>query len=79
MHADESVSIRERFALDFKVNAAYHSPGREYSELFDALGTSRARSLRDPNHRPVIDLPGRRFSVDDTTIVDLRLSAVAMF
>lgn len=175
----------QRFALDFKVRGTYHSPGREYSELFDALGSSQARSLRDPNpgayhaggdgftsvadpsaskvyftgitdqqaygsfggamgatwqagqyvkfsaglgltfaqshlitaadacnpdfgktdagasgpcrsgaasagggsatgipnpnHRPVIDLPGRRFSVDDTTIVDLWLSGVVMF
>jgi hypothetical protein len=176
----------QRIALDFKVRGTYHSPGREYSELFDALGTSQARSLRDPNpgayrapndgsfgsvadpnatkvfftgitdqqaygsfggsmgvswqageyvkftgglgltfaqshlvtaadacnpnlgggdagasgpcrtgavsggggsttgipnpnHRPVIDLPGRRFSVDDTVLVDLWLSGVVMF
>jgi hypothetical protein len=173
----------QRLALDFKVRGTYHSPGREYSELFDALGSSQARSLRsanpgayrggdgftsvaDPNaakvfftgvtdqqaygsfggamavtwqageyvkftgglgltyaqshlvtsadscnpdakggaeasgpcrsggvnagggnatgipnsnHRPTIDLPGRRFSVDDTTIVDLWISGVVMF
>lgn len=175
----------KRLVLDFKVRAGYHSPGRDYSELFDALGSSQARTLRNanpggykagpdgftsvadpaqgkvyftgitdqqafgelggsagvtyqlnervkfnaglgfthmqshlitsadacnpdfktagtgasgpcrtgaatagggsstgipnPNHRPVIDLPGRRFSVDDTTIVDLWLSGVVMF
>ncbi len=176
----------QRFGLDFKMRGTYHSPGREYSELFDALGSSQARSLRDPNpgayhaaadgsfssvadpnaakvffsgitdqqaygsfggsigatwqtgeyvkfhagigltysqshlitsadacnpdlgkvdagaagpcrsgavsagggsatgvpnpnHRQVIDLPGRRFSVDDTTLVDLWLSGVVMF
>ena len=172
----------QRLSLDFKVHGTYHSPGREYSELFDALGSSQARSLRDgnpgafkgdsttsaadpaaprvyftgitdqqaygslggalgvtmqageyvkfnaglgltyaqrhlitatdacnpdlnngpgssgpcragaassggstatgtphPNHRQVIDLPGRRFSVDDTTIVDLWVSGVVMF
>ena len=174
----------QRLGLDFKLRASYYSPGREYSELFDALGSSQARSLRDPNpgayhagadgftsvvdpnggkvyftgitdthaygtlgastavtwqageyvkfnagvgfavaqshlittadacnpdlggdagssgpcrsgaqsasggsttgvpnpnHRQVIDLPGRRFSVDDTTIVDLWLSGVVMF
>jgi hypothetical protein len=173
-----------RLALDFKVHGTYHSPGREYSELFDALGSSQARSLRDPNpggfrasadgfssvvdpaapkvlfsgitdqgaygsfggstsvtwqageyvkftaglgltysqhhlitsadacnpdfsgdagasgpcragsataaggtttgipnpnHRPAIDLPGRRFAIDDTTLVDLWLSGVVMF
>jgi hypothetical protein len=176
----------QRFSLDFKVHGTYYSPGREYTELFDALGSSQAHSLRDPNpgaykaggmggfgsvvdpaaskvyftgitdqqahgafggsmgatwqaaeyvkftlglgltyvqshlitaadacnpdfgtndpgqsgpcragavssgggsatgipnpnHRPVIDLPGRRFSADDTTIVDLWVSGVVMF
>lgn len=176
----------QRLGLDFKVRGTYHSPGREYSELFDALGSSQARSLREPNpgayraatdgsfgsvadpnaakvfftgitdqqaygsfggsmgvtwqageyvkftgglgltyaqshlvtsadacnpdlgngdagasgpcragavsagggsatgipnpnHRAVIDLPGRRFSVDDTVLVDLWLSGVVMF
>lgn len=174
---------REAFArtsFDFKLRGSYHSPGREYSELFDALGSSQAASLRspnasayrtggdgvtsvadpaarkvyfagitdqqafgsvgasagmtwqtgeyvkftggaglayaqshlitaadacnpdagaargasgpcragaaggavgapNPNHRQVIDLPGRRFSVDDTLLVDLWLSGVVMF
>lgn len=175
----------QRIALDFKARGSYHSPGRDYSELFDALGSSSAASLRsanpgaymagpeggftsvadpnaakvyftgitdqqafgsfgastsvtwqageyvkftgglgltyvqshiitaadacnpdfknnagasgpcrtgaqslgggsstgipNPNHRPVIDLPGRRFSVDDTTLVDLWLSGIVMF
>jgi hypothetical protein len=174
----------QRVGLDFRASATYHSPGRDYSELFDALGSSQARSLRDPNpgayrsgeggagsvpdpnarpvfftgitdqqafgsfrgsmgvtwqageyvkftgglgltyaqshlvtaadacnpglsgapgqagpcrvgtqtptggtatgvpnpnHRPVIDLPGRRFSVDDTMLVDLWVSGVVMF
>lgn len=174
----------QRIGLDFKLRGSYHSPGRDYSELFDALGSSQAKSLRNPNpgaykagpdgftsvadpnaakvyfagitdqqafgsfgasagvtwqagqyvkftgglglsyvqshlitaadacnpdfkgdpgasgpcrtsagtagggsttgvpnpnHRQVIDLPGRRFSVDDTTIVDLWLSGVVMF
>jgi hypothetical protein len=174
----------QRLVLDFRVRGSYTSPGRDYTELFDALGSSQARTLRNPNpggykagpdgftsvadpsaakvyfngvtdqqafgsfgglaavsfqaneylkffaglgltyvqnhlitaadacnpdfkndpgasgpcrsgaatagggsvtgipnpnHRQVIDLPGRRFSVDDTTIVDLWLSGVVMF
>ncbi len=174
----------QRLVLDFRLRGDYHSPGREYSELFDALGSSQAPSLRsgnptaykagadgftsvvdqnagkvffsgitdqqpygsfgghvavtyqtakwikftggvgltysqphlvtaadacnpdisggagssgpcrvggasaaggsptgipNPNHRPVIDLPGRRFSVDDTTVVDFFLSGIVMF
>lgn len=175
----------KRVVIDLKVKGGYHSPGREYTELFDALGSSTARTLHNPNpggykagadgfssvvdpaqgkvnftgitdqqafgelggsagvtwqinewvkvngglgltymqshlitaadacnpdfkssgsgasgpcrtgaatagggsstgipnpnHRPVIDLPGRRFSADDTTIVDLWLSGIVMF
>jgi hypothetical protein len=39
----------QRLAADFRVVGTYHSPGREYSELFDALGSSQAPSLRTPN------------------------------
>ena len=35
--------------------------------------------IPNPNHRQSIDLPGRRFSVDDTLLVDLWLSGVVMF
>jgi hypothetical protein len=174
----------QRFVADLRFQGSYHSPGREYSELFDALGSSQARSLRNPNpggyqlggagqsvvdptakkvyftgitdqqayssfraatsvtvqagefvkfvagvgvtyaqshlitsadacnpdlkndagaagpchgtvnggvgpqpltgvpnpnHRPVIDSPGRRFSVDDSTIVDMWINGVLMF
>jgi hypothetical protein len=168
----------QRLSADFRFRGTYHSPGRDYSELFDALGSSQAVSLRTPNpaeytrgpmggsvantnvdkvyftgiteqqafgsftmsaaatwqageyikftvgsaltyaqphlvtaadtctptgnnpdtagpcrnavtgqiagvpnpdHRDVIDLPGRRFSVDDTTIIDLWLMGVVMF
>lgn len=170
----------QRLVFDARVRGTYFSPGREYTELFDALGTSTAPSLtrgnpaaytagplgasvadpaagqvffygvtdqhphgslgllgqvtyqvaeyvkfnaglgytrvqahmlstadncnpdfgKDPSkagpcttadravdvtgvpnpaHRSVIDLPGRRFSADDTTIVDLWLNGVVMF
>jgi hypothetical protein len=44
--------IREQFqrlAFDFRFAGTYVSEGRDYSELFDALGTSDAASLRYPN------------------------------
>jgi hypothetical protein len=163
----------QRFTADFRFKGTYHSPGRDYSELFDALGSSQAPSLRTPNpatwtqsgpapgaeniwftgvteaqaygsfllsasatwqagqyikftagtmfgysqphlvtaadscnpsivdvnqagpcvnkitgtvsgvpnpdHRDVIDLPGHRFSVDDTTVVDLYVMGIVMF
>jgi hypothetical protein len=39
----------QRLSADFRFKGTYHSPGREYSELFDALGASQATSLRSPN------------------------------
>ncbi len=39
----------QRFIADFRFRSTYNSPGREYSELFDALGSSQTPSLRNPN------------------------------
>ncbi len=38
-----------------------------------------ATGIPNPNHRDVIDLPGQRFSADDTTIVDFSISGIVMF
>jgi hypothetical protein len=41
---------------------------------------SRAvRGVPNPEHRDILDLPGRRFFIDDTTIVDLWVASVVMF
>lgn len=37
-----------RLTFDMRVAGTYHSEGRDYSELFDALGSSSAASLRNP-------------------------------
>ncbi|WP_437740737.1 hypothetical protein WMF39_34445 [Sorangium sp. So ce1504] len=42
---------REKYTgltLDLRFTGEYHSEGRDYSELFDALGSSDASSLRQP-------------------------------
>jgi hypothetical protein len=39
----------QRLTLDFRFTGTYVSEGRDYSELFDALGSSDAPSLRNPN------------------------------
>lgn len=52
----------QRIALDLRLRGTYVSAGRDYSELFDALGSSNARSLRTPNftdYRPNLDGSGR--------------------
>jgi hypothetical protein len=40
----------QRLSADFRFKGTYHSPGRDYTELFDALGSSQASSLRQPNY-----------------------------
>ena len=40
----------ERVTFDIRFEGTYVSEGRDYSELFDALGSSDARSLRRPNY-----------------------------
>ncbi|MFO0756305.1 MAG: hypothetical protein U0359_07420 [Byssovorax sp.] len=37
-----------RLTFDLRMMGQYHSEGRDYSELFDALGSSTAGSLRNP-------------------------------
>ncbi|MCK6590183.1 MAG: hypothetical protein HUU21_06380 [Polyangiaceae bacterium] len=37
-----------RLTFDLRFEAQYHSEGRDYSELFDALGSSSAPTLRNP-------------------------------
>ena len=39
----------QRLAFDIRFTGTYVSEGRDYSELFDALGTSDAATLRYPN------------------------------
>jgi hypothetical protein len=40
----------QRITIDFRFSGTYVSEGRDYSELFDALGSSDAPSLRYPNY-----------------------------
>ncbi|HEY8042443.1 MAG TPA: hypothetical protein VIF15_21725, partial [Polyangiaceae bacterium] len=42
-------------------------------------GGGQVQGVPNPDHRDVIDLPGHRFSIDDTTIVDLYVMGVVMF
>lgn len=46
----EAVDQFQRITLDLRFRGTYRSEGRDYSELFDALGSSPAASLRYPNY-----------------------------
>jgi hypothetical protein len=64
-----------RFTADFRVKGTYHSPGREYSELFDALGSSQAPSLRNPNPGGYTQGPNNT-SVADTSAQQVFFSGI---
>ena len=40
----------QRIAFDVRLKGTYRSQGRDYTELFDALGSSSSPSLRRPNY-----------------------------
>ena len=47
----------QRIEIDFRGRGTYRSEGRDYSPLFDALGSSDAPSLRNPNYSIYHDDP----------------------
>lgn len=49
IHPWENREQYQRFTIDLRIDATYVSQGRDYSPLFDALGTSNASSLVAPN------------------------------
>ncbi len=63
---------------DFRGDAGAAGPCHEAVTSANALG-GKVTGIPNPNHRDAIDLPGHRFSADDTTIVDLWLRGVVMF
>lgn len=56
----------QRLVFDFRVQGIYSSPGRDYTELFDALGSSNAPTLTQPNAGAYTAGPGG--SVRDNTV-----------
>lgn len=53
----ESRSEFQRLTLDFRLEATYRSEGRDYNELFDALGSSDSTSIRMPNYTGYLPPP----------------------
>ncbi|CAN5576003.1 hypothetical protein BH09MYX1_BH09MYX1_64120 [soil metagenome] len=54
----------QRLVFDFRIQGIYNSPGREYSELFDALGSSTAPTLATPNPGGYVGGPNGTSVVD---------------
>lgn len=68
LHPWENREQYQRLTIDLRVEAQYVSQGRDYSPLFDALGSSSASSLVAPNpatYRAGVDVNGNPTSVGD--------------
>jgi hypothetical protein len=68
IHPWENREQFQRFTVDLRFNGSYVSQGRDYSPLFDALGTSTAPSLIAPNPGRYVgakDASGNAISVGD--------------
>ncbi len=50
----------ERLTFDLRLEATYRSEGRDYNELFDALGSSDARSIRMPTYMGYLPAPANQ-------------------
>jgi len=50
IHPWEDREKQHRLTFDLRFEGQYRSQGRDYSELFDALGSSSAASIRNPNY-----------------------------
>jgi len=48
VHPWEDRESHNRLTFDLRFQGEYHSEGRDYAELFDAVGSSNAPSLRNP-------------------------------
>ena len=71
----------QRLTIDLRLEATYRSEGRDYNELFDALGSSNSHSLRMPNYTgylPALNQPpgSTTTSLIDTTSQRVYLSGL---
>ena len=60
----------QRLTFDVRAEGAYRSEGRDYSELFDALGSSDAPSLRRPNYASYHRNPDPATAAEYPSVVD---------
>jgi len=76
----EQPEQHSRISLDFRARGTYVSEGRDYSELFDALGSSSAASLRNPQFSEyTANIPDGSTSPDpfNPSVVDTQSSRVS--
>ncbi|HVZ35981.1 MAG TPA: hypothetical protein VG963_26320 [Polyangiaceae bacterium] len=66
----EVVEQFQRLSLDLRFTGTYRSAGRDYSELFDALGSSSAPSYRRPNFAGYMGNPDALTRAQFPSVID---------
>lgn len=66
----EVVEKFQRFSLDVRFSGNYRSAGHDYSELFDALGSSNALTYRMPNFARYMQNPDPTTREGSPSVVD---------
>jgi hypothetical protein len=66
----EVVEQYQRLSLDLRFTGMYHASGRDYSELFDALGSTNAPSYRRPNFAGYLSNPDAATRAEFPSVVD---------
>src|SRR5206468_1476483 len=66
----------QRVTFEGRIAASYRSEGRDYSELFDALGSSHAPSMRYPNYASYKQGAAANTSVVDTNSQRVYVSGI---
>jgi hypothetical protein len=67
----ELVEQFQRLSIDVRAVGTYRSRGRDYSELFDALGSSSASSYRRPNFAGYVANPDIAGQANIPSVVDV--------
>ena len=60
----------QRLTFDLRLEGTYRSEGRDYNELFDALGSSDAKSLRMPNYTGYLAPTTQTAGSTTTSLID---------
>jgi hypothetical protein len=66
----EQRSNFQRVTFEGRVSTSYRSEGRDYSELFDALGSSAAPSIRRPSYGSYMDSGMKDMNGQTISVVD---------
>jgi hypothetical protein len=71
--------VRFRTGFEYSRDQGHYVTGEDIGKPMNATGRVMDANEFNPAYRPIIDLPGRRFRVEDINLFNFYLSAQAMF